>query len=149
MSKWQWTEDAMNQRLLTGEDIEFADTNIRKEYKNLQDIKVIPADVVFKNDLEINSGGLKVILKNVVAPHSEDSVIVYVPKEKVIFAGDAYSIDFYDNCKYDLVKLQSFVNMLESLEFDTCFLGHSSTLKKTDIIEYLKSQYKRISISND
>ncbi|APQ78110.1 metallo-beta-lactamase family domain protein [Clostridium botulinum] len=63
--------------------------------------------------------------------------------------GDAYSVDFYDNCKYDLVKLQSFVNMLESLEFDTCFLGHSSPLKKTDIIEYLKSQYKKISISNN
>lgn len=63
MSKWQWTDEAMKQRLLTGEDIEFADTNIRKEYKNLQDIKVIPADIVFKNDLEINLGGLSVILK--------------------------------------------------------------------------------------
>ncbi|NFB17586.1 MBL fold metallo-hydrolase [Clostridium botulinum] len=149
MSKWQWTEKAMNQRLLTGEDIEFADTNIRKEYKNLQDIKVIPADIVFKNDLEINLGGLKVILKNVVAPHSADSVIVYVPEERVVFIGDAYSIDFYNNYKYDLAKLQNFINMLESLEFDICFLGHSSPLKKTDIIEYLKSQYKKISISNN
>ncbi|MCS4463622.1 MBL fold metallo-hydrolase [Clostridium botulinum] len=130
MSKWQWTDEAMKQRLLTGEDIEFADTNIRKEYKNLEDIKVTHADVVFKNDLEINLGGLKVILKNVVAPHSEDSVIVYVPEERVVFIGDAYSIDFYNNYKYDLAKLQSFINMLESLEFDICFLGHSSPLKK-------------------
>lgn len=149
MSKWQWTEEAMSKRLLTGEDIEFADTNIHKEYKVLQDIKVIPADIVFKKDLEINLGGLVVILKNVIAPHSEDSVIVYVPEEKVVFIGDAYSIDFYNNYKYDSVKLQSFVNMLESLEFDTCFLGHSLPLKKTEIVECLKSQYKKISIRND
>lgn len=149
MSKWQWTEEAMNQRLLTGEDIEFADINIRKEYKILQDIKVISADIVFKNDLEINLGGVVVILKNVIAPHSEDSVIVYVPEEKVVFIGDAYSIDFYNNYNYDSVKLQSFINMLESLGFDTCFLGHSSPLKKTEIVEYLKSEYKKISISNN
>jgi glyoxylase-like metal-dependent hydrolase (beta-lactamase superfamily II) len=149
MSKWQWTEEAMSQRLLTGEDIEFADTNIRKEYKVLQEIKVVPADIVFKNDLEINLGGLVVILKNVIAPHSEDSVIVYVPEEKVVFIGDAYSIDFYNNYKYDSGKLQNFINMLESLEFDTCFPGHSSPLKKAEIIEFLKSQYKKISISND
>lgn len=36
MSKWQWTDEAMKQRLLTGEDIEFADTNIRKEYKTFK-----------------------------------------------------------------------------------------------------------------
>lgn len=149
MSKWQWTEEAMNQRLLSGEDIEFADTNIRKEYKILQDIKVVPADIVFKNDLEINLGGLVVILKNVIAPHSEDSVIVYVPEEKAVFIGDAYSIDFYNNYNYDSAKLQSFINMLESLEFNTCFLGHSSPLKKTEIIEYLKLQYKKISTNND
>ena len=56
MAKWQWTDEAMKKRLLTGEDIEFADTNIRKEYKALQDIKVGPADIVFKSDLEIDLG---------------------------------------------------------------------------------------------
>lgn len=149
MSEWQWTDEAMKKRLLTGEDIEFADTNIRKEYKALQDIKVIPADIVFKNDLEIDLGGLKVILKNVISPHSEDSVIVYVPEEKAVFIGDAYGVDYYNNCKYDSVKLKSFINILENLEFNICFSGHSSPINKTELIEYLKSQYKKLYISND
>ncbi|NOW05484.1 MBL fold metallo-hydrolase [Clostridium beijerinckii] len=149
MSKWQWTDESMKKRLSTGEDIEFADTNIRKEYKNLQDINVVPADIVFKNNLELDLGGLKVILKNVVSPHSKDSVIVYIPEEKVVFIGDAYGMDYYNNCEYNAVKLKSLINMLEGLEFDVCFPGHSSPINKTEIIEYLKSQHKKISVDNE
>lgn len=149
MSKWQWTDEAMKKRLLTGEDIEFADTNIRKEYKSLQDIKVISADIVFKNDLEIDLGGLTVILKNIIAPHSEDSVIVYVPEEKVVFIGDAYGVDYYNNYKYDSLKLEELIYTLEDLEFNICFPGHSTPINKTEIIEYLKSQHKKICINND
>jgi len=149
MAKWKWTDEAMKKRLLTGEDIEFADTNIRKEYKVFQDIKVITADIVFKNNLKIDLGGLTVILKNVISPHSEDSVIVYVPDEKVIFIGDAYGMDYYNNYKYDSVKLKSLINMLENLEFNMCFSGHSSPINKTEIIEYLKSQHKKIHVGNE
>ncbi|AGF59509.1 glyoxylase-like metal-dependent hydrolase (beta-lactamase superfamily II) [Clostridium saccharoperbutylacetonicum] len=149
MSKWKWTDDAMKKRLLTGEDIEFADTNIRKEYENLNDINVVPADIVFKNNLEVELGGLKVILKNVVSPHSKDSVIVYIPEERVVFIGDAYGMDYYNNCEYNAVKLESLINMLGGLEFDVCFPGHSSPINKTEIIEYLKSQYNKISVGNE
>ncbi|WP_238918927.1 MBL fold metallo-hydrolase [Clostridium sp. YIM B02555] len=144
MSKWKWTDEAMKKRLLTGEDIEFADTNIRKEYENLHDINVVPADIVFKNNLEMDLGGLKVILKNVVSPHSKDSVIVYIPEERVVFIGDAYGMDYYNNCEYNAVKLESLINMLEDLEFDVCFPGHSLPISKTEIIEYLKSQHNKI-----
>ncbi|MFT8350467.1 MBL fold metallo-hydrolase [Clostridium saccharoperbutylacetonicum] len=144
MSKWQWTDEAMKKRLSTGEDIEFADTNIRKEYENLHDINVVSADIVFKNNLELDLGGLKVILKNVVSPHSKDSVIVYIPEERVVFIGDAYGMDYYNNCEYNADKLESLINMLEDLEFDVCFPGHSLPISKTEIIEYLKSQHNKI-----
>lgn len=149
MSEWQWTDKAMENRLLTGEDIVFADTNIRKEYEALEDIKVVPADIVFKNDLKIDLGGLIVILKNVISPHSQDSVIVYVPDEKVVFIGDAYGMDHYNNCEYDSFKLESFINVLKDLEFNICFSGHSSPINKIEIIEFLKLQLKKIYLGNE
>ena len=144
MANWKWSDDAMKKRLLTGEDIEFADTNIRKEYKSLQSIKVVTADIVFNNELELDLGGVNIILRNVIAPHSEDSVIAYVPEEKVVFIGDAYSKDYYDNCKYDPMKIKSLATTLENLDFNTCFVGHSNPLKKEDIIKFLNSQYEQI-----
>ena len=89
-------------------------------------------------------GSIDVILKKVIAPHSEDSVIVYVPQEKVVFIGDAYSKDYYDNCNCDPIKIKSFANTLENLEFNTCFLGHSKPLKKKDIVRFLNSQCEQI-----
>lgn len=144
MSNWEWSDDAMTSRLSSGEDIEFADTNIRKEYQYLEDIKVVPADIEFKNELELNLGGINVILKHVIAPHSEDSVIIYVPEEKVVFIGDAYSKDYYDNFKYDPLKIKNFADTLDNLEFNTCFPGHSAPLKKDEIIGFLNSQYDQI-----
>ncbi len=144
MAKWEWSDVAMKNRLLSGEDIEFADTNIRKEYQSLQDIKVVTADIVFNDELKLDLGGINIIFKNVIAPHSEDSVIVYVPEEKVVFIGDAYSKDYYDNCKYDPIKIKNFVTTLENLEFNTCFVGHSNPLKKEDIIRFLNLQYEQI-----
>lgn len=135
---------AIKGSLLTGEDIEFADTNIRKEYKSLEDIKVVPAYIVFKDELELDLGGINIILKNVIEPHSEDSVIVYVPQEKVVFIGDAYSKDYYDNFKYDPIKIKRLANTLENLEFNTYFLGHSQPLKREEIIGFLNSQYEQI-----
>ncbi len=107
------------------------------------------SDIVFKNNLELDLGGLKVILKNVVSPHSKDLVIVYIPEEKIVFIEDAYGMDYYNNCEYNAVKLESLINMLESLEFDVCFPGHSSSINKTKIIEYLKSQHKKILVGNE
>ena len=144
MTNWKWSDDAMKERLLTGEDIEFADTNIREEYKSLQDIKVVTSDIVFNDELELDLGGVNIILRNVIAPHSEDSVIAYVLEEKVVFIGDAYSKDYYDDCKYDPMKIKSLANTLESLEFNTCFVGHSHPLNKEDIVRFLNSQYEQI-----
>jgi len=51
MSKWEWTDKAMKERLDNGEDIEFCDTMIRKEYPNREDICVKTADIIFENGL--------------------------------------------------------------------------------------------------
>ncbi|MCR1955014.1 MBL fold metallo-hydrolase [Clostridioides mangenotii] len=141
MAKWKWTDQEMKKRLQTGEDIEFADTNIRKEYKYLNDIEVVSSNIVFKDYLEIDLGGIKVILQNVISPHSQDSVIAYVPAEKVVFIGDAYSKDFYNGCKYEIDKIKSLLNTLENLDFDICLLSHHSLpLKKEAIIRFLHTQ---------
>lgn len=136
MANWKWSDTAMKGILLSGEDIEFADANIRKEYKSLEEIKVIPADIVFKDELELDLGSINIILKKVIAPHSDDSFIVYVPEEKVVFIGDAYSKDYYDNLKYDPIKIKSFANTLKSFKFDTCFPGHSAPLKKRRLLAF-------------
>lgn len=141
MMQWKWTDEAMKERIRQGIDIEFAEIYMRREYPVLGDIKVVPADLVFEQKLTLDLGGLTAKIFHVESPHSNDSVFIYIPEEKVLFVGDSTSEDFYNNHYLDKNKLKSLVATLESLECDYCLLGHAEPLKKRDLLAYLSTLY--------
>lgn len=57
-SRWKWSEEAMRERLRTGEEIEFCDKHIRAEYPDRKEISVVPAGLVFHGRLSIDLGGV-------------------------------------------------------------------------------------------
>ncbi len=143
--QWKWSDEDMERRLKTGEDIEMCDRCIKVEYENRQDIKVVPADMELTGQLNIDLGGIHCIIKEVEATHSNDSVFVYIPEEKVLFAGDADCEDFYNNNgKYDEKKLKNLINLLEGIDFNTYVLGHDEPKTKEEALTYLKEKLEEI-----
>lgn len=94
-SRWKWSEEAMRERLRTGEEIEFCDKHIRAEYPDRKEISVVPASLVFHGRLSIDLGGVHCVLLQTEAPHERDCVLVHVPEQGILFAGDADCGDFY------------------------------------------------------
>lgn len=139
MSAWEWTDEAMENRLNQGIEIEFGAVQFRKEYENTLDIRIVTSDISFDKEMYLDLGGVTAVLKHTEAPHSEDSVIVYIPEERIVFIGDSTSEDFYNNNYYDQKKLNSLIHFLENLEFTYCLLGHADPVSKNDILTYLKS----------
>lgn len=88
-SRWKWSEEAMRERLRTGEEIEFCDKHIRAEYPDRKEISVVPAGLVFHGRLSIDLGGVHCVLLQTEAPHERDCVLVHVPEQGILFAGDA------------------------------------------------------------
>lgn len=145
MSEWEWTDKAMKKRLQTGEEIEFCDTHMRIEYPNTKDIKVVPADITFDSKITLDLGGVNICMWLVGGPHSNDSSLVYVEEEKLIFCGDADSEDFYNNNgNYDKHKLTNYINYLDSLDFDMYIHGHVNPQTKSEILEILKGYLKKL-----
>jgi glyoxylase-like metal-dependent hydrolase (beta-lactamase superfamily II) len=143
--QWKWSNEDMERRLKTGEDIEMCDRCIKVEYENRQDIKVVPADMELTGQLNIDLGGIHCIIKEVEATHSNDSVFVYIPEEKVLFVGDADCEDFYNNNgKYDEKKLKNLINLLEGIDFNTYVLGHDEPKTKEEALTYLKEKLEEI-----
>lgn len=144
--QWKWSDSDMKKRLETGEDIEMCDQCIKVEYKNRNDIKVVPADIEFTGKLIIDLGGIHCVITEVDATHSDDSVFVYIPEEKALFVGDADCEDFYyNNGNYDGIKLKNMINMLEEIDFDIYVLGHDEPQKKDEVLNYLKERLEEIS----
>lgn len=137
LSHWQWTDEAMKRRLASGEEIEFADEHIRAEYLNVQKIRVVTANIVFRGELCFDLGGIHCRIHELPSPHSEDAVAVHVPEAAIVFVGDALSPDYYRNKRYDLQKLQEMNDYLSVLDFVTCVTGHSEPVGKQAVMDYL------------
>lgn len=141
LQRWEWTDDAMEQRLRTGEDIEFCDTHIRLEYPDRPLIRVVPADLTFRNTISFDLGGLRCEAHRVGGPHSEDSVVVLIPERRVLFAGDGHTGDFYGlDGGYDRERLAAYIGMLRSTDFDIYVHGHVPPVSRAEILRELDAE---------
>lgn len=147
MSKWQWTQEAMKERLESGEDIEFCDTMIKREHPDLSEIKVKTADIVFNEELTIDLGGITCELKRLNSSHAEDCVVAYIPEEKIIFIGDIISEDFHHGeSKYYKEKLDSLISDFKAIDFNTALFGHMEPFTKKELIAWLEEAYKNYKV---
>lgn len=136
---WKWDEDSMKERVKVDLEIPFCDEKIKKEYKNLYEIKVSEANLVFSGKLSIDIGGTLCEAIEVIAPHSKDSTIVYIPEQGIIFAGDAHNEDLYEQSNnMDQDKRRKYHDFLQKLDFSYYFSGHSEVKEKEEILRILK-----------
>jgi glyoxylase-like metal-dependent hydrolase (beta-lactamase superfamily II) len=143
---WDWTEEAMQSRLSSGEEIEFCDTHIRLEYPDLDKITVTTADIVFDQCLVLDLGGITAQFIHIGGPHSEDSVVVYIPEEKILFLGDADGGDFYHmQGLYDKKKLLTFIQFLRDLDFKISIGGHDIPVTKGELLAYMEEELATLS----
>ena len=68
----------------------------------------------------IRDSGVTARIFHTVSPHSEDTVCIYVPEEKVLFLGDSTSEDFFNGGYMDRDKLQVLIQMIQSTDCDCC-----------------------------
>lgn len=138
LSQWSWDEAAMQARLAAGLEIAFADEHIRAEYPSPEDIIVRPAAITFDQTLTLDLGGLTCHLLHLPSAHSEDSVVVYIPEERLLFIGDCYNDDFYHDHYRDLTKTRALHTALAALDFELAVPGHSGPIAKTDLLAFLQ-----------
>lgn len=115
------------------------DECLNREYGDNKKIVVVLSDIQFEKELTINLGGVTARIFHVESPHSEDTVLIYVPEEKILFLGDSTSEDFFNDSYMDRDKLDKLINLIESTDCKYCILGHAEPLTKEELLYYLKS----------
>ncbi len=115
------------------------DECLSREYIDNKRIVVVLSDIQFEEELILNLGGLTAKIFHAVSPHSEDTVLIYIPEEKILFLGDATSEDFFNNGYMDKDKLKTLINLIDSIDCQHCILSHTEPLTKLDLLDYLIS----------
>ena len=155
MAGFSWDDTALSGRVDSGEEILFCAEMIRREYPDRSQVKVIPADIEFTGEMAIDLGGVSCRLIHVEGPHSEDSVICYVPEDRFIFLGDSNGKDLYgkkwhfdiehedeltvtlERIPYDPERVEPYLRELEGLAFDSCIGGHAPAMTRRELFDSL------------
>ncbi|WP_158587527.1 MBL fold metallo-hydrolase [Neobacillus notoginsengisoli] len=121
----QWTDEALDERVRTGVEIEFCAEMIKKEFgERRNEIEIVSPVITFENSLAIDLGGVRVRLQHVGGDHADDSIVVFVEKDKVLFLGDCYTQNMYAK-KWNYTA-PVFLKLLDELEhFQAAVYLHS------------------------
>ncbi|WP_102275169.1 MBL fold metallo-hydrolase [Cytobacillus massiliigabonensis] len=101
---FEWNDAALDERVKAGVEIEFCANAIKKEYGRERNITITLPEITFETKMEIDLGGVTCQLQHVGGDHAQDSVIVYVKEEKILFLGDAIYANLYSSKRNHTVK---------------------------------------------
>lgn len=82
-------------------------------------ITIVSPNLTFKNNLVLDLGGVRCIVKHVGGDHSQDSSIVFVEEEKVLFLGDClYPSVYSEQPQYKKKNIKRVLKNIEMFNAD-------------------------------
>lgn len=136
---FSWSDDAIDERVNEGVEIEFCAKAIKEEFKNHRDIQITLPDLTFDKRVEIHLGGVTCVVQQVGGDHAADSVIVYIKEEKILFLADCmYAKMYAPKVHYTVQETRRLVDRLESFEAEIYLLSHQSPITKKAFEEEVK-----------
>lgn len=133
---YKWTDEALDQRVKEGTEIEFCASCIKKEFGEERNIQITLPLVTFDKQLEIDLGGVTCLLKHVGGDHSTDSVVVYIKEEKVLFLGDSIYPDIFSSkWNYTTKRTLKLIKQLEAFDAETYILSHWKAITREEFLQ--------------
>jgi glyoxylase-like metal-dependent hydrolase (beta-lactamase superfamily II) len=131
-----WSDEALEERVKAGTEIEFCATAIKKEYVGIRDIKIVLPTITFEKRVVIDLGGLTCVVQHVGGDHAADSVVVYIVEEKILFLGDCIYSDIFAKKKNLTVQgTLALLEKLEAFDADTYVLSHGRAISKEEYMQ--------------
>ena len=143
MADWQWTPEAMEERLRSGAEIPFCHEHICLEYRRPEWIQVTQPDMTLEGEGTMDIGGVTIACETCDSPHSRDALLVGA--DDCLIIGDAGYEDFYElDRQYDKTRLAAFIERLEGRPEKWLIAGHEAPLPLQAFIANLESIYKEL-----
>ncbi|MES1035968.1 MBL fold metallo-hydrolase [Bacillus pumilus] len=130
---FSWSDEAIDERVREGTEIEFCAKAIKEEYQNHRDIQVVLPDVTFDRRMEIDLGGVTCVVQHVGGDHAADSVIVYVKEEKILFLADCmYPKMYAEKVHFTVKEILRLLDELDAFDAETYIPSHQRPWSKEE-----------------
>lgn len=125
MAAWDWSDEALDQRVRDGIEIEFCRDMIKAELPDRRNLVIRPPDVTFSTEMAVDLGGITCRILHVGGDHADDSTIVHVPEEKFVFLSDCVYPSIYTNPRqYTVEKIGPLFETILNLDAEHFMFGH-------------------------
>lgn len=103
-------------------------------------LKILNGDIVFKEKVEVDLGGIKCIIENIGGDHSVDSNLVYVTGEKFMFLGDSIYRDLGKERKcYHIEIVKPLIEKIMKYDTDYYLTAHKPVYTRDEMKAHLDS----------
>ncbi|WP_042473353.1 MBL fold metallo-hydrolase [Bacillus ndiopicus] len=110
---------------------------IQAEIPNRDSFKLGSPDIIFENTLTIDLGNKVCIIERIHSTHTDDSTIIYIPDEKVVFLGDsAYCTTTNSLFHFKQALLLPMINDIKKYDAEMFLLGHESICDSNEMNIY-------------
>ena len=117
---------------------------VRAEYTSWECIHPRMATVSFSGKITVNLDGVQVEAQQVSSPHSDDGLLVYVPSDGMIFAGDSSAGNFdLPNIAYDPELLEAYTKTVLNLDFRFFLHSHREPTDRAQTETFLREAKER------
>jgi glyoxylase-like metal-dependent hydrolase (beta-lactamase superfamily II) len=83
-----WSDEALDRRVAAGESSRQHADNVKQELPSPREVRIRLAEIVFREGLDFDLGGVRVQVRHVGGDHADDSSVVYIEPDGVLFLGD-------------------------------------------------------------
>ncbi len=107
--------------------------SIRAEYAGSRLVKVVPADMEFSGEMRLDAGNCPIRVFQAEAPHTDDSTLIEIPEEGVLFLGDAVC-GVFPTWKKDPGLCKKLADTIKNTNVKYCVSGHWEPLSKDETL---------------
>jgi len=112
---------------------------IEKAVPDWDSFHIVVPDQIFDTTMTLQLGTLTVELEHIGGLHAEDSILVKIPQERVIFIGDCYYPPPLHLRAPDSTHDTSMLSRLASQPYDLYVEGHDDPFNRIELLEFLAS----------
>jgi glyoxylase-like metal-dependent hydrolase (beta-lactamase superfamily II) len=83
-----WSDEALDRRVVSGHASQQHADNVKTELPSPREVRIALAEIVCRQGLRVELGGVRVQVRHVGGDHADDSTVIYVEPDRVLFLGD-------------------------------------------------------------
>lgn len=137
MRQFKWDDQGLDKLLAEKEVSEYSYKCIKKVIKNRSDFAIGKVDKTYEESMTVDLGGVTAVIKHIESTHSEDTTVVYVPEEKVLFVGDCiYGTGEKGLFHFDSNQLKKMKEAFKEFDVDHYVASHESICSAKEIEDY-------------